>query len=83
MAVEIVEFDILLKYSRRKKVRDLPKASQGTEQKLPKTFALTRIRTQALRHKRATLLSIQRYGRYAIDKVCLPSGNISVHDMPE
>ena len=27
------------------------------------------------------LLSIQRYGRYAIDKVCLPSGNVPVHNI--
>lgn len=26
-------------------------------------------------------MSIQRYGRYAIDKVCLPSGNVPVHNI--
>ena len=52
--VEIDEHDILLKYSRRKKIHGSLNPSQETEQKVPKTFALARIRTQALQHKRAT-----------------------------
>ena len=53
-AVEIDEYDVLLKYSRRKKIHGSLNPSQETEQKVPKTFALARIRTQALRHKQAT-----------------------------
>ena len=49
-------------------IAGLLKLSQEIEQKM--LNCSSQDRTQARRHKR-----IQRYGRYAIDKVCLPSDN--------
>ena len=46
-AVEIGEYSFVINYSRREMIAGLLKPSLEIEQKLPETFILARIRTQA------------------------------------